>query len=132
MTAVLNSAVLNIVERAYQGTLEEQDDQALWLIHALKNAGTDSIVLLRGPATAYAVAGQTVDQLHIGGVEMGHPPSIDEDLKKMIAKGVPVYAVREDAEERGISTGDMVPEVQLISRGDVARLFIEAKRIFAW
>lgn len=126
------TAILNIVERAYQGTLEEQDDQALWLIHALKNAGTDSAVLLRGPATAYAVTGQTVGQLHIGGIEMGHPPSLDEDLKKMIEKGIPVYAVREDAEERGISTSDTLPEVQWIPRSDVARLFIEASRIFAW
>ena len=73
-----------------------------------------------------------MEQLHIGGIEMGHPPSLDEDLKKLIDKGVPVYAVREDAEERGISPGDTVPEVQWIPRSDVARLFIEAKRIFAW
>ena len=126
------TAILNIVERAYQGTLEEQDDQALWLIHALKNAGTESAVLLRGPATAYAVRDQSVEQLHIGGVKMGHPPRLDQDLKKLIEKGVPVYAVREDAEKRGIATAAAVPEVQWIPRGEVARLFIEAGRIFAW
>ena len=126
------SAILNIVERAYQGTLEEQDDQALWLIHALKNAGSDAAILLRGPATAYAVTNQTVGQFHIGGIEISHPPQLDRDLKALIDKGVPVYAVREDAEERGISADESLPEISWVGRSEVAGLFIEAERIFAW
>ncbi len=126
------TTILNIIERAYQGTLEEQDDQALWLVHALKNAGAEQSVLLRGPATAYAVSGQSVDPLRIGGVETGHPPAIDKDLKRLIDKGVPVLAVKEDAEERGISTDETVPEIQWVERAAVAGLFQQAGRIFAW
>ena len=126
------TTILNVIERAYQGTLEEQDDQSLWLAAALKKAGTEQSVLLRGPATAYAVSGQSVEPLRIGGVETGHPPAMDQDLKRLIEKGVPVYAVKEDAEERGIGTGDTVPEIQWVERTGVARLFREAERVFAW
>ena len=69
--------ILNIVERAYQGTLEEQDDQALWLVHALKNAGMEQTVLLRGPGTAYAVNGQGVGELTVGGKRAGNPAKMD-------------------------------------------------------
>jgi len=126
------AAILNVIERAYQGTLEEQDDQALWLVSALRNAGAEQRVLLRGPATAYAVAGQSVQPLRIGGVSTGQPPAIDEDLKRLVAQGVPVWAVQEDAEERGISPAEALPEVQWVSRAGVAGLFREAERVFAW
>ncbi len=107
-------------------------DGGALLVQTLKKAGTEQSVLLRGPATAYAVSGQSVEPLRIGGVETGHPPAMDQDLKRLIENGVPVFAVKEDAEERGISAGDTVPEIQWVERSGVARLFREAERVFAW
>lgn len=126
------TTILNIVERAYQGTLEEQDDQALWLIHALKNAGTAQSVLLRGPATGYAVREQLTDSLKIGGVKPGNPSRIDQDLQRLIEAGVKVWAIREDAKERGIAPEDTLAGIQWVDRAEVAGLFQEAARIFAW
>ena len=126
------SGFLHIVERAYQGTLEEQDDQALWLVGALVNAGLEQSVLLRGSAVAYAVQNQSVETLHIGGIEAGHPPHLDQDLEALIEKGVSVYSVREDAQARGIREADTLPGIQWTDQAGVASLFREAERVLAW
>jgi hypothetical protein len=126
------AGILNIVERAYQGTIEEQDDQALWLVHALRKAGGEHQILLRGPATAYAVKGQSVGALSVAGIKAGNPARMDHDLGKLAAAGVPVSAVREDAQERGIAAEDAIPEVRWISRADVPGLLQGAERVFAW
>ena len=112
--------------------MEEQDDQALWLLQALKKAGLNQTVLLRGPATAYAVKEQTVGDFAIGGVPLGNPPRLDHDLQQIIDSGVPVYAVREDAQERGITPEESLAGITWVERAGVAPLFEAAGRVFAW
>ncbi len=49
---------LQIVEAAYRGTIEEQDDTIIWLTHAMKGAGGDLDLLLRADSVNYAAKGQ--------------------------------------------------------------------------
>ncbi len=124
--------ILSIVERAYHGTIEEQDDTILWLSHMIKNAGADLSILLRGNAVNYAVMGQDASGLSFGNVSLDVPPTLDQDVVNLIGAGVPTYAVREDLEDRGIGQTELAPGLQLVSRGEVADLYESHDSIWHW
>ena len=124
--------ILSIAERAYHGTIEEQDDTIIWMTHILKNGGADISLLLRGNAVNYSVRGQDAGGLSFGGEKMEVGPKIDRDLAEIIKAGVPTYAVREDLEDRGIDQGDIAQGVKLVSRKEVADLYESHDAIWHW
>lgn len=124
--------VLNIVETAYRATLEEQDDTILWLTQMLKNSGLDVSVLLRSNAVNYAVAGQDASGLRFGEAELKHPPTIDRDLQALLGKGVPVYYIGEDLDERGIPKANIVDGAKAVSRRELPGLLAGFDQIWHW
>ncbi len=124
--------ILSIVERAYHGTIEEQDDTILWLSHMIKNAGGDISILLRSNAVNYGVMGQDASGLKFGSVALDVPPTLDTDVVNLIGAGVPTYAVREDIEDRGIRTEELAEGLRLISQKDLAGLFDSHDAIWHW
>ena len=124
--------ILSIAERAYHGTIEEQDDTILWMSHILKNAGADISLLLRGNAVNYAVNGQDASGLSFGGVKMEVPPTLDKDVANIVKAGIPTYVVKEDLEDRGIGKGEITQGVKLLSRNELADLFDSHDAIWHW
>src|SRR2546423_1837279 len=124
--------VLNIVEAAYRGTLEEQDDTIVWICHAMKGAGADIDVLLRGNAVNYAVKAQDASGLSFGGQEQTQPPRIAGDLNKLQGKGAKIYVLEDAFRERGIEPSDLIDGLDFVPRSKLALLFAGYEQVWHW
>ena len=123
---------LNVISTAYRGTLEEQDDTIVWLSHALKGAGADLDVLLRGSAVNYAVPGQEVEPLSFGDRRQKHGPRIPDDIAGLVSKDITVFVMSEDLTEYGIDQAELVRGVEVISGSDVPRLLDNYDHVWTW
>ena len=124
--------VLQVAESAYRCTIEEQDDPVVWITTAMKGAGADVHLLLRGNAVNYAVKGQDASGLSFGGKAQTQPPKVDDDLVRLIGKGIDVYVVEDDAAERGIERSDLVAGVKGVSRSGLPKLYAGYDQIWYW
>ncbi len=124
--------ILSIVETAYRATLEEQDDTVVWLMHAMKAAGGDFTVVLRGNAVSYAARGQDASGLAFGERRQTHPPRLDRDVAGLVAHGVAVLVVEYDLAARGLEAADLVEGVELVSRAAIAKLAASHDQVWHW
>lgn len=124
--------ILQVVESAYRATLEEQDDTIVWITHAMKGGGADLGVLLRGNATNYAVKGQNASGLSFGEKKQTQPPRVDEDVAKLIGKGIEVLVVEEDLADRGIEKGELIEGAKTVSRAAIPKVFASYDQIWHW
>src|SRR5262245_38136818 len=123
---------LSIVATAYRATLEEQDDTIVWITHALKGAGANLDVLLRGNAVNYAVQGQDASGLSFGGWKQTQPPTVAEDVAKLVGKGVRVLYCAEDLAERGLERSELIAGVEPVSRAGLPKLFAGYDQVWHW
>jgi hypothetical protein len=123
---------LNIIETGYRATLEEQDDPILWLTHAMKGAGADLAVLLRGNAVNYTVKAQGVPPLAFGARAQKHGPRLAEAVSGLIGKAVPVYVVKDDLADRGIEDEELIAGLKMVGKAELPKLVQAFDQVWHW
>jgi intracellular sulfur oxidation DsrE/DsrF family protein len=123
---------LNIIEAGYRATLEEQDDPIVWLTHAMKGAGADLTVLLRGNAVNYTVKAQGVPPLVIGARRQKHGPRLPEAVSSLIDKGVDVYVCKEDLADRGLDDEELIGGLKMVRKAEVPKLLQSYDQVWHW
>jgi hypothetical protein len=128
----MSKRVLQVIDQPYRCTVEEQDDPIVWFTHALRGAGADLGLLLRGSCVNYAVRGQDASGLRFGERAQTQPPRIDRELERLVQKGVDVYAVEDDLESRGLASAELFNGTKTIARRDLPELFERYDEIWHW
>ena len=124
--------ILSIVQSAYRGTLEEQDDTVLWFNHALRNNGADVSVLLCGNAVNYLARGHDASGLRFGDTALEHPATPDVDLTRLAAAAVPLYVVGDDLEEHGLPPERVLDVANAVRRKELLALFERFDYVWHW
>jgi sulfur transfer complex TusBCD TusB component (DsrH family) len=124
--------VLQIIESAYRGTLEEQDDTIVWLTHCLRSAGAEVSVLLKDNAVNYVLVGEDASGLKFGSWQQTNPPNIAAQIAALLEKQVPVHVVHEDLERRGLLGARRLDGVRLVSKLTIPQLTEEHDRVLHW
>ena len=124
--------VLQVVEHAFRTIVEEQDDAILWLTQSMVGAGASLEVLLTGHSAYYAVQQNRQPTLALGDWRQTQPAEVPKDLSRLVEKGVPVYVVREDLEERGLSHLPVQAGVEVINRDALPVLYGQVDQVWQW
>lgn len=123
---------LQIIHTAYRATIEEQDDTVVWITHAMRGAGAELAVLLCGNAVNYLAAGQDSSGFCVGMWRQSQPPQVASDLVGLLAKGVTLYCVSEDLEDRGLHERGAPPWIRCVPRAQIASLLEDFDQVWRW
>jgi sulfur relay (sulfurtransferase) DsrF/TusC family protein len=124
--------ILQILTTGYRGTLEEQDDQVLWLVHMLHNNGADTDVLLRGAAVNYVVRGQDAHGLSFGDRRQTQPPDIAGEVRALTRKGVRLYVVLDDLKARGVRRNETLEDLAFVAVAELPALLRSYDHVWQW
>ena len=128
----MSKTFLSIVDKAYRAVSEEQDDTIVWVHHALKGATAEFSLLLKGNAVNYLDCSQETPGITIGSWKQSHPAQMGGDVESLIKKGVDVYFIAEDLEDRGIDRTNIISSAKSISKKDLPGLLAKHDLVFQW
>lgn len=124
--------ILQVVEQAFRTLAEEQDDTILWLTQSMMGAGADIEVLLGGNCAYYAVLTQRQPILKLGKWQQSQPAEVKRDIDNILGKGGPIYVVREDLAERGLSEASVRAGITVVNRKDVPAIYDKVDQVWQW
>ena len=123
--------ILSVLSHTEYGNLEDSDI-GLFASAFAPVAGQTMSLLLREDAVNYAVRGQDGTGIKIAGAVVQPGFMIETDLQSVNQSNVPVYAIREDLDERGITPEEVIGGVKLMSRTEIGRLVDQSDVVWNW
>jgi sulfur relay (sulfurtransferase) DsrF/TusC family protein len=123
--------ILSVLSHTEYGNLEDSDI-GLFASAFAPVAGSPMTILLFEDAVNYGVRGQEGTGIKIAGRPVQPGFLIETDVQSVQQAGIPVYAVREDLEERGLGQGDLVPGLKLLSRREYGRFVDQFDVVWNW
>jgi hypothetical protein len=120
---------LTIVERAFRGTVEQQYAHVLWLVHGLHRL-SPMVVVMRGTAAVYALAGRSVSPLEVGGTAWGRLPDYQAAVDRLIVDGAAVMVARSSLQELRVDDRRLLAGVQKVDDEEIAVLVERCDRVW--
>lgn len=123
--------ILSVLSHTEYGNLEDSDI-GLFASAFAPVAGASMTVLLSEEAVNYGVRGQEGTGIEIAGGRVQPGFLIEGDIKAVGEAGIPVYALEEDLEERGIARSDVLENVKLLSRREYGKFIDQFDTVWNW
>ena len=123
--------ILSVLSHTEYGNLEDSDI-GLFASAFAPATGSPMTLLLSEDAVNYAVRGQDGTGITIAGGTVQPGFLIETDLTSVHEAKIPIYAFREDLEQRGIAPGELIPGVALMSRREFGRFVTQFDTVWNW
>ena len=123
--------ILSVLSHTEYGNLEDSDI-GLFASAFAPATGNQMTILLSEDAVNYALRGQDGTGIKIAGGTVQPGFLIETDIQSVQDSKIPVYALREDLEERGIAEGDLVKGVKLLGRNEFGKFVDQFDSVWNW
>jgi sulfur transfer complex TusBCD TusB component (DsrH family) len=123
--------ILSVLSHTEYGNLEDSDI-GLFASAFAPVAGSQMTILLSEDAVNYAVRGQEGGGIAIAGAPVQPGFLIETDIRSVQEANIPVYAFREDLEQRGVTSREIVDGVKTISRKEYGRFIDQFDTVWNW
>ncbi len=127
----MSKKILSVLRHTEYGNLEDSDI-GLFASAFAPVAGSRMTILLSEDAVNYGVRGQEGSGIKIAGAPVQPGFLIETDVQSVQQSGIPVYALREDLEERGIREQELIPGIQLLSRREYGKFIDQFDTVWNW
>ena len=123
--------ILSVLSHTEYGNLEDSDI-GLFASAFAPATGNQMTILLSEDAVNYAVRGQNGTGIKIAGGTVQPGFLIETDLQSLQDSKIPVYALREDVAERGLTEAELVKGVKLMPRSELGKFVDQFDSVWNW
>jgi sulfur relay (sulfurtransferase) DsrF/TusC family protein len=123
--------ILSVLSHTEYGNLEDSDI-GLFASAFAPVTSNQMTLLLSEDAVNYAVRGQDGTGIKIAGGTVQPGFLIETDLQSLQDSKIPVYAVKDDLEERGISERDLISGVKILRKDEFGKFVDQFDTVWNW